>query len=79
VAVHELPLNTGHGFTDHLLYVDCMAPGIIEAMKEGATLSAVEDHSYKYSQGLPDGLPDVDNQLPFEARTTAGLPRTSVI
>jgi len=61
VAIREFPLP-GYGFADYLLYVDGKAVGVIEAKKEGVTLTGVETQSEKYTQGLPAGLP-------------AGLPR----
>src|SRR4051794_31688582 len=39
VALREFPLNAGFGFADYLLYVDGKACGVIEAKKEGATLT----------------------------------------
>lgn len=45
VAIREFPLNPGHGFADYLLYVNGKACGVIEAKKEGATLSGVEVQS----------------------------------
>ena len=42
VAIREFPLETGHGFADYLLYIDGKAAGVIEAKKEGATLTGVE-------------------------------------
>jgi type I restriction enzyme, R subunit len=50
VAIREFPLKSGHGFADYLLYVDGMAAGVIEAKKEGATLSGVEIQSGKYTR-----------------------------
>lgn len=41
VAIREFPLP-GFGFADYLLYVQGKAAGVIEAKKEGATLSGVE-------------------------------------
>jgi type I restriction enzyme R subunit len=41
VAIREFPLP-GHGFADYLLYVDGKAAGVIEAKKEGVTLTGVE-------------------------------------
>ncbi|HEX8978644.1 MAG TPA: type I restriction-modification enzyme R subunit C-terminal domain-containing protein [Parasulfuritortus sp.] len=70
VAIREFPLKSGHGFADYLLYVDGKAAGVIEAKKEGATLSGVETQSAKYSQGLPDGLPRWHNPLPFSYQST---------
>lgn len=79
VAIREFPLP-GHGFADYLLYVDGKAAGVIEAKKEGVTLSGVETQATKYTQGLPSGLPRWGNPLPFayvstgvETRFTNGL------
>ena len=41
VALREFPLNTGFGFADYLLYIDGKAAGVIEAKKEGTTLTGV--------------------------------------
>jgi type I restriction enzyme R subunit len=80
VAVREFPLKSGHGFADYLLYVNGKAAGVIEAKKEGVTLTGVETQSDKYTRGLPDGLPHWHNPLPFayestgvETRFTNGL------
>ena len=51
-ALREFPLNPGFGFADYLLYVDGKAVGVIEAKKEGATLTGVEVQSARYAQGL---------------------------
>lgn len=45
VAIREFPLKRGHGFADYLLYVDGKAAGVIEARKEGVTLSGIETQS----------------------------------
>ncbi len=55
----------GYGFADYLLYVDGRAAGVIEAKKEGVTLTGVETQSDKYTKGLPAGLPCWRNPLPF--------------
>ena len=70
VAVREFSLKPGHGEADYLLYVDGQAAGIIEAKKEGETLSGVEIQSAKYTNGLPDGLPHWHNPLPFAYEST---------
>ena len=57
VAIREFPLNPGFGFADYLLYVNGKACGVIEAKKEGATLTGVELQSSRYAKGLPS-LPD---------------------
>lgn len=80
VALREFPLNPGHGHADYLLYVDGRAAGVIEAKKEGTTLTGVELQSDKYSKGLPISLPAWFRPLPFcyqstgiETRFTSGL------
>ena len=79
IAIREFPLP-GFGFADYLLYVDGKAAGVIEAKKEGVTLTGVETQSDKYTKGLPAGLPRWGNPLPFsygstgiETRFTNGL------
>ena len=52
VAIREFPLP-GYGFADYLLYVDGKAAGVIEAKKEGVTLTGVGTQSDKYTKGLP--------------------------
>ena len=80
VAIREFPLDPGHGFADYLLYVNGKACGVIEAKKEGATLSGVEGQSARYAQGLPGSRPAWRRPLPFvfestgvETRFTNGL------
>ncbi|MDR4481025.1 MAG: type I restriction-modification enzyme R subunit C-terminal domain-containing protein [Nitrospira sp.] len=80
VALRNFPLISGHGFADYLLYVDGKAAGIVEAKKEGFTLTGVEVQSEKYSKGLPQDLPVTRRPLPFlyqstgvETRFTNGL------
>jgi type I restriction enzyme R subunit len=63
VAIREFPLP-GYGLADYLLYVDGNAAGVIEAQKEGVTLTGVETLSDKYTKGLPAGLPRWSNPLP---------------
>ena len=70
VAVREFPLQSGHGFADYLLYVDGAAAGVIEAKKEGHTLSGVEIQADKYAQGLPEALPAWQRPLPFAYQST---------
>lgn len=53
LAIRNFPLKTGHGFADYLLYVNGSAAGVIEAKKEGVTLTGVETQSDKYTKGLP--------------------------
>ncbi|MEQ1536657.1 MAG: DEAD/DEAH box helicase family protein, partial [Burkholderiaceae bacterium] len=70
VALREFPLNSGFGFADYLLYVDGKAAGVIEAKKEGTTLTGVEVQSARYAQGLPATLPAWRRPLPFSYEST---------
>ena len=70
VAIREFPLETGFGFADYLLYVNGKACGVIEAKKEGATLTGVELQSGRYAQGLPNSLPAWRRPLPFVWEST---------
>ena len=70
VAIREFPLNTGYGFADYLIYIDGKAAGVIEAKKEGSTLTGVEVQSAKYAQGLPASLPAWRRPLPFSYEST---------
>jgi type I restriction enzyme R subunit len=70
VAIRNFPLETGHGFADYLLYVNREAVGVIEAKKEGMTLTGVEVQSGKYSEGLPQSLPAPIRPLPFLYEST---------
>ncbi|GAA4421881.1 type I restriction-modification enzyme R subunit C-terminal domain-containing protein [Acidovorax lacteus] len=65
VAIREFPLSNGFGFADYLLYVQGKACGVIEAKKQGATLTGVELQSSRYAQGLPPALPAWRRPLPF--------------
>src|SRR2546422_1049210 len=80
VAIREFPLQHGYGFADYLLYIDGAAAGVIEAKKEGATLTGVEIQTRRYSEGLPERLPAHVRPLPLcyqstgtETRFTCGL------
>jgi type I restriction enzyme R subunit len=70
VAIREFPLKAGHGFADYLLYVDGAAAGVVEAKKEGATLTGVEIQTARYSEGLPENLKAYRRPLPFCYQTT---------
>ncbi|MBK7333876.1 MAG: DEAD/DEAH box helicase family protein [Betaproteobacteria bacterium] len=70
VAIREFPLVDGYGFADYLLYVDGKAAGVIEAKKEGATLTGVEVQSSRYAKGLPAPLPAWLRPLPFVYEST---------
>ncbi len=70
VAIREFPLDPGHGEADYLLYIDGKAAGIVEAKKQGATLTGVERQSEKYIKGLPASLPAWSRPLPFAYEST---------
>ncbi|MFO1278281.1 MAG: type I restriction-modification enzyme R subunit C-terminal domain-containing protein [Burkholderiaceae bacterium] len=70
VAIREFPLDPGFGFADYLLYVNGKACGVIEAKKEGATLTGVELQSSRYARGLPAALPAWSRPLPFVWEST---------
>lgn len=52
VAVREFPIE-GVGEADYILYVDGKAAGVLEAKREGKTLSGVAEQSEKYMAGFP--------------------------
>jgi type I restriction enzyme R subunit len=68
VAVREYPLTWGSA--DYLLFVDRQAVGVIEAKKEGVTLTGVELQAEKYSAGVPVGIPVAMKPLPFLYQST---------
>ncbi len=68
VAVREVLLTTGP--VDYLRFVDRKAVGVIEAKKEGLTLTGVEPQAERYSEGVPPGIPSVFKPLPFLYQST---------
>ncbi len=69
IALREVPLKTGP--CDYLLLVDRQALGVIEAKKEGTTLSTVADQSGRYASSLPDLLAaGRTGRLPFLYEST---------
>jgi type I restriction enzyme R subunit len=70
VVIRSFPLEKGHGFADYLFYIDGKAAGVIEAKREGATLTGVEIQSAKYSGGFPPSLPVYVRPLPFLYQST---------
>ncbi len=71
VAIREFVLKSPHGRADYLLFVDRVPVGVIEAKKEGATLTGVEWQSAKYRDGLPDWVsPELDGFMPFYYEST---------
>ncbi len=80
VAVREFVMDGGYDAADYLLFVDRKAVGVIEAKKEGATLTGVEIQSRKYIDGLPPNVSAFVKPPPFafestgiETRLTNGL------
>ena len=70
IAVREFPLKTGHGEADYLLFVDGSPVGVVEAKREGSTLTGVELQSTKYSEGVPDAIQAPRKPLPFLYEST---------
>ena len=69
IALREVPLTTGP--CDYLLLVDRRTLGVIEAKKEGTTLSAVAEQSARYASSLPAFLAaGNDGTLPFLYEST---------
>jgi type I site-specific restriction endonuclease len=57
VAVREFVLKRPHGRVDYLLFVDREAVGVLEAKKQGETLTGVAWQTARYLDGIPDDLP----------------------
>jgi len=71
VAVREFVLKPPHGRVDYLLFVDATAVGVVEAKKEGQTLTGVEWQSAKYRDGLPDWVGGaLEGFMPFYYEST---------
>src|SRR2546428_3755088 len=70
IAIREFPLKSGYGFADYLLYVDGVPAGVIEAKREGETLSGYEIQTEKYSVGLTPELKPYRKPLPFCYQST---------
>ena len=71
VAVREFVLKSPHGRADYLLFVDGRAVGVLEAKKEGETLTGVTWQTAKYIDGLPDEIPTaIEGALPFAYEST---------
>jgi type I restriction enzyme R subunit len=68
VAVREFGLEAG--FADYMLFVDGKAVGVVEAKKEGTTLSGVDTQSQKYLDGLPSFVQTIRVPLPFAYEST---------
>ena len=71
VAVREV--TTAAGRSDYLLYVEGSLVGVIEAKREGVSLTGVEQQSQRYATGLTTGqqLAAWRTPLPFRYESTA--------
>jgi len=70
VAIREFALGHSYGEADYLLFVDGQAVGVIEAKKEGETLTGFETQTQKYSEGIPEAIPAPRRPLPFCYQST---------
>jgi type I restriction enzyme R subunit len=69
IALREVPLNSGR--CDYLLLVDRKALGVVEAKKEGTTLSTVAEQSAHYGENLPEFIQAITpGSLPFLYEST---------
>ena len=70
VALREVPTDAGPA--DYVLFVDRQAVGVIEAKKQGTTLSGVEPQTLKYQANMKDEIHaiEVDGLLPFGYEST---------
>lgn len=70
IALREVPLKSGR--CDYLLLVNRKPVGIVEAKKQGVTLSTVAEQSAWYATNLPDFLAATltTNSLPFRYEST---------
>ena len=69
IALREAPLKSGT--CDYLLLVDRKAVGVLEAKKEGTSLSGVAEQSAHYAENLPDFIQSaVPGSLPFLYEST---------
>jgi type I restriction enzyme R subunit len=71
VAVREFVLKPPHGRADYVLFLDGRPVGVIEAKKEGETLTGVAWQTSKYVEGIPDDIePALEGALPFVYQST---------
>ncbi len=64
VAVREFTMSDGSE-ADYLLFIEGKACGVIEAKRQGATLSGTHAQGRHYATHLPSGLKAWANPLPF--------------
>jgi type I restriction enzyme R subunit len=73
IALREVPLNSGR--CDYLLLADRTPLGVIEAKKEGTTLSTVSDQSSHYGENLAGFLAALlsgSQKIPLAYESTSG-------
>jgi type I restriction enzyme R subunit len=69
IALREVPLKSGR--CDYLLLVDRKALGVVEAKKEGTTLSTVAEQSAHYGENLPTFLAaGITKRIPYLYEST---------
>ncbi len=69
-AMVQIATKPGHGEADYLLFIDGAPVGVVEAKREGETLTGVELQTTKYSEGIPDNLTAPRRPLPFQYQST---------
>ena len=69
LAIRNLALKPGHSFANYFLYVDGRAAGVIEAKKEGVTLTGVETQSETQQKSIfdPQSFAE-DGKLPSKSK-----------
>ena len=87
IIAAEVLLFTGQSFVGHwftpivwtgyLLFVDAAPIGVVEAKKEGDTLTGVELQTTKYSEGVPVNLTAPRRPEAFESPEPGSQPRSS--
>ncbi|MBT7497688.1 DEAD/DEAH box helicase family protein [Candidatus Woesearchaeota archaeon] len=70
IAVEYFHMGQGVGEADYVLFVNGIACGIIEAKKEGETLTGKEIQSSRYAEGFPEQFKSVPLPLPFVYETS---------
>ena len=69
--MREFVLKRPHGRVDYLLFVDGEAVGVLEAKKEGETLTGVAWQTARYVAGIPEDVPAaLEGALPFVYQST---------
>ncbi|MBI4019155.1 MAG: DEAD/DEAH box helicase family protein [Candidatus Aenigmarchaeota archaeon] len=65
VVIEFFQMGKDVGEADYVLFVNGVAVGILEAKKEGETLTGKEFQSKKYATGFPEDFRCIDTPLPF--------------